>query len=216
MQLALGWAAWKTYLGRPETDGNRFCSMELLGNALRPSRPEEALPVLEASLALYRRYWSHDERGILIAQNAVANCLYELGREDEALDLEREIYARDVAMHGADHQESLVAANNIIFALVKNGSKFDEARAFGREQVALARRALGADNSLTLSIEQGNARSQWKDPDATRETLRAVAKTLQDLIRRQRRVLGANHPELLETQQDLSELEARLASLDGA
>ena len=52
VQLALGWAVWKTYLGRPERDDARCHSIRLLGEALRQNeRPEEALPVLEANLA---------------------------------------------------------------------------------------------------------------------------------------------------------------------
>ena len=31
---ALGWACWKTYVGRPEGDWNRGAAMTLLGNGL--------------------------------------------------------------------------------------------------------------------------------------------------------------------------------------
>jgi len=37
VRLALGWAAWKTYLGRPDTDWNRCASMGVLGSALTGS-----------------------------------------------------------------------------------------------------------------------------------------------------------------------------------
>ena len=47
-----------------------------LGTALDSSfRSAEALPVLEANLALKRRYWSHDENCILLAQSNLTSCL---------------------------------------------------------------------------------------------------------------------------------------------
>ena len=35
MLCALGWACWKTYLGRPEADGYRLSAMAILGNTTR-------------------------------------------------------------------------------------------------------------------------------------------------------------------------------------
>merc|ERR1712094_79941 len=98
VQFALSWACWKLYLGRPEANDTRCNALEVLGRALAvSSRSEEALPVLEASLALNRRYWSHDKRAILIAETNLASCLGDLDRHNEALVLKREIYAKEVA-----------------------------------------------------------------------------------------------------------------------
>merc|ERR1712032_434370 len=84
VELALGWAAWKMYLGRPETDTVRCNAMGVLGSALQSNkRAAEALPVLEAELALKRRYWSRNEENILCAQSNLASCLGQLGRRDE-------------------------------------------------------------------------------------------------------------------------------------
>ena len=94
VRLALGWAAWKTYLARPETDWTRCNAIGTLGSAiLKSGQPDDAILVLEASLALRRRYWSHDDNVILITQTNLAVCLDHLGRHDEALVLQREIYA---------------------------------------------------------------------------------------------------------------------------
>ena len=54
--------------------------------------------MLEACLALNRRYWSHDQNIILIAQTNLASCLVQLRRHDEALVLRREVFARRVEM----------------------------------------------------------------------------------------------------------------------
>jgi len=46
---ALGWACWKTYVGRPEMDGVRGLAMNLLGNGLHEAGSfEDALSVKEA------------------------------------------------------------------------------------------------------------------------------------------------------------------------
>merc|ERR1712129_640315 len=103
--------------GRQERDGARCNSLEILGNALRPLRPEEALPVLEANLALNRRYWSHDEQAILCAQSSLANCLAELGRESEALALRRAIHAKEVATFGISHEDTILGGSNIVVSL---------------------------------------------------------------------------------------------------
>ena len=53
---ALGWACWKTYVGRPETDSTRLYAMTLLGNGLSAAEHhEDALSVQEAELAMMRR-----------------------------------------------------------------------------------------------------------------------------------------------------------------
>ena len=55
---ALGWACWKTYLGRPETDQVRSSdAMMVLGNGLYAAghHHEDALSVREAELSTRRR-----------------------------------------------------------------------------------------------------------------------------------------------------------------
>ena len=53
---ALGWACWKTYLGRPETDQVHRMAMGTLGNGLHDAgHHEDALSVREAELSTLRR-----------------------------------------------------------------------------------------------------------------------------------------------------------------
>ena len=55
VRCALGWACWKTYLGRPETDWARREAMTQLGNGLSQARlHEDALSVREAELSMER------------------------------------------------------------------------------------------------------------------------------------------------------------------
>ena len=53
---AVGWACWKTYVGRPETDKSRRFAMTELANGLgMAGRHEEELSVREAELSTLRR-----------------------------------------------------------------------------------------------------------------------------------------------------------------
>ena len=62
---ALGWACWKTYVGRPERDWARGMAMSVLGCGLSGAEHhEDALSVEEAELAMLRRLGA-DEDAIL-------------------------------------------------------------------------------------------------------------------------------------------------------
>ena len=74
VNCALGWACWKTYLGRLEEDKVRRMAMTLLGNDLTcAQRHEDALSVLEAELALQRRLG--DSGGNILAVRLWAACV---------------------------------------------------------------------------------------------------------------------------------------------
>ena len=161
------------YLGRPETDVVRCTTMVALGDALRVNgRPEEALTVFEARAALVRRFWPHNEGGILVTQSNIANCLGQLGRHDAALTLERKIYAKRVAMFGTSHQGTILAGTNQAITLSKL-ALFDEAKHSIRDQLLpVARQSLGADNYLTLGLEHNLAMCLRSHPECTRDHLR--------------------------------------------
>ena len=159
------------YLGRPETDGYRCTAMAALGNGLREtSRPDEALPVLEANLALMRRYWSRDKGNIFTTQANLASCLADLGRLDEALVLERDIYAKQVASLGVSHQDTIGCGLNLAISLVMS-KRYEQAKFLLSDQLLpAARRTLGADHDLTLKLNNTLVGALYDDPEGTRET----------------------------------------------
>ena len=72
VQCALGWACWKTYLGRPEADQVRHLAISVLGNGLSVAgHDEEALSVREAELSLLRRVGASRTR---LAHRAEQSC----------------------------------------------------------------------------------------------------------------------------------------------
>ena len=82
VRCALGWACWKTYVGRPETDMRRQLAISVLGNGLHDAgHHEDALSVQEAELAMKRRIGASEDR-LLIVQNNLASTYDLLGREE--------------------------------------------------------------------------------------------------------------------------------------
>merc|ERR1712194_634740 len=106
----------------------------------RSSQPEEALPVLEANLALRRRYWSFDEENILIAKCNYANCLDELRRHDEAIVLYREIHAKFRTTHCLSHEFTMANGVNLS-AILLTVQKWDEAKMVCDELMPVARQS---------------------------------------------------------------------------
>ena len=186
--------------------------MGQLGNALNSNgRYTEALPVIEASLAFRRRWWSHEEEFIRTGQCHLAACLGGLGRYDEALVLYREIYAREVATLGVSHEHTIGTSCNIANALV-HLKLLDDAKKMYRDQVLpAARRSLGADHNFTLIISRNLAIVLYDDLERTRDDLLEAETILQDVVQRRRRVFGPTHPETLRAEQSLSIARARLA-----
>jgi hypothetical protein len=90
---ALGWACWKTYLGRPETDQARLLAMTALGNGLSSAEKyEDALSVQEAELSMARRVGG-SALSILDLQTNLADTYRLLGRIEEALLMQRDVYS---------------------------------------------------------------------------------------------------------------------------
>jgi len=170
--LALGWACWRTYVSPSETGESRCNAMMVLGNALRlGERASEALPVFEAHLALVRRHYSGEEEPLLGAQGNVASCLDDLGREAEALVLQREIYARWAA-RGISQKHTILSGYNLAVTLLKVGF-WDECKTSVRDQLLpAARQTLGSDDDVTLALSRILADALAGDPESTRDDLR--------------------------------------------
>ena len=128
--------------------------------------------MLEANLALNRRYWSHDERGILNAQDSLGSCLAAVGRDDEAIALRREVFARSETVWGVSEQ-SIVTGLNLSISLMRQGL-WNEIKSFLRDQLPVARQTLGADADLTLKLQKVLAGALCDDPDHTRTDLRGT------------------------------------------
>jgi len=214
VHCALGWACWKTYLGRQETDQVRGLAMTQLGNGLfGAERHEEALSVEEADLSMMRRLGA-SEADILVVQGNIANTYQYLGRLEEALLLRREVYSGRLRRNGDEHEETLRDANNYANCLLELG-RFKEARLLLRKTILVARRLSGDGEDATLKLRWNYAQSLGKDPNATLDELREAVTTLEEIERTARRVLGGANPTTVGIERSLRNARATLGDAVG-
>ena len=190
---ALGWACWKTYVGRPENDKIRFNAMNLLGNGLfSAKRHEDALSVYEAQLSMRRRHGDSGET-LLVVQDNLANSYQVLGRHEEAHRVRRDVYSARLKLNGEEDRQTLGAAHNYASSLIRL-QRFEETKALMRKTIPVARRVLGEYYVLTLMMRWIYAEAVWRDYDAPLDDVREAVTGLEDLARDSRRVLGGAHP----------------------
>ncbi len=193
VSCALGWACWKTYLGRAETDKARRYAMSVLGNGLHDAQHyEEALFVREAELCMERRLGDSVSR-ILGVQGNLALVYQRLGRFEQSLRIERDVYRGYLKLGGQEHEQTLQAANNYADSLIRL-RRFEEAKSLLRETMPVARRVLGENHEITLKIRWARARTPFQDPGATLDELREAMTTLAETERIARRVFGGENP----------------------
>ena len=214
VRCALGWACWKTYVGRPETDMDRIDAMTQLGNGLSEeavSRYPEALAVYEANLAMNRRFGrSEHSNAILAVQTNIAYTLSLLDRDEEALEIERTIYRKQKASYGIENVGTTKAALNLSVTL-GNLNFFEEARALAQKTIPVAQRTFGPDHDLTLCLRRNYIQAVYDDPKSSLADLRRAETTLKDVYRRARRVFGTSHPETAICETMMSKLNETLA-----
>ena len=214
VKCALGWACWKTYVGRPEADAIRLSAMFLLGTGLADAKHyEDALSVDETKVALMRRLGA-SEYDILIAQGNLAGSYGTLGRLEEALRIQRDVYYGHVKLNGEGHLESLGAANNYATTLIRL-NRYQEVKSVLRKTMPVARRVLTESHELTLRMGRLYARALFEDPSATLDHLREAVATLEEIERTARRVMGGAHPLTGGTERELRYAQTVLAAREG-
>ena len=193
VRCALGWACWKTYVGRPEGDWVRMYAMTQLGTGLHEAkRYQDAVSVREADLAMRRRLGAPEEQ-LLNAQANLASTYQSLGRLEEALSMRRDVYSGRVNLLGEEHPQTLVSATNYALSLI-DLRRFQEAKSLLRRTQPIARRVLGENDESTLRMRQYYALALSWDPAATLDDFREAVTTLEDTERTARRVFGGAHP----------------------
>ena len=210
VKCALGWACWKTYLGRPEADWARRMAMSVLGNGLDAAeRFEDALVVQEAELAMVRRL-DDSEGAILVVQNNLAGTYQMLGRHEEAMCARKDVYSGRLKLNGEEHPMTLIAAEGYANSLVDLG-RFQEARSLMRRTMPVARRVFGDSKEDTLKMRGHYAKALYLDAGAMLDDLREAVTTLEDSERTVRRVFGGAHPTAVDIERSLRAARAALA-----
>ena len=193
VSCALGWACWKTYLGRSETNDTRLSAMGQLGNGLSEANlNEDALPVKEAELSMLRRLGASEEY-ILVAQSNLAITYESLGRFVEAQSMFRDVHSGTSKLCGEEHERTLLVAYNYADSLVAL-QQWEEARSLLHKTTPVTRRVLGESHRLTLKMRMNYAETLYKDDNATLDDLREAVEMLEDAERTARRVFGSSYP----------------------
>ena len=193
MRCALGWACWKTYVARPEADDTRSLAINQLGNGLDDAKHyADALCVREADLAMMRRLGASEE-DMLVVQGNIANSYHMLGRDEEALQMRRDVYSGWLELFGEEHRDTLKDAFNYAVSLV-GLRRFEEAKSLLRKTIPVARRVIGDGHILTLKMRKVYAKALYMDTSGTPDDLREAVAKLEDTARTARRVFGGAHP----------------------
>ena len=95
--------------------------------------------------------------------------------------------------------------------LLKQLSRFEEARSLLRRTIPVARRVAGENHELTLSMMWIYANTLSMNESATVADLSEAVRTLEYVAMSYKRVMGASHPETSRVQKDLDATRATLA-----
>ena len=184
--------------------------MGILGDALKFTDAEAALPILQANLATLRRFPSKPEEAIFSAIGNVATCYVRLGRHDEALRHERTAYARFSAMYGPGDKRTIACGTNLTSSLKVLGLNA-EAEQFAREQLGVSRRALGETHDLTMTAAVRLAETLCRRPVLEEAHLREAEALYADVVTKRRRTIGPSHPNTINSADQLAAVRATLA-----
>jgi hypothetical protein len=210
VRCALGWACWKTYVGRPEADWARRAATTELGCGLHSAKHyEDALTVREADMALARRLG--ETRNMLVMLSNLASTYEELGRRPEALPMRQEVYSVTLQLYGEEHIESVIEGSNLAVNLIElRPPRFKEAKSLLRKTIPAARRLLGESHIQTLRIRASYAWMLSNDVSPSLDDLREAVTTLEEIQPIARRVVGGAHPFTAEVEPNLQYARAAL------
>ena len=197
--LSGGQARLPAVLGRERVGGARG---EELGLGLLP-------PVV------VERVRSTSEENVLAAQSNLALTYSKLGRDEEALQIERDVYSGFLKLQGEEHEYTLSAASNYANSLV-GLQRFEEAKALLRETMPVARRVLGESHDLKLRMGWNYALALYRDNGATLDDLHEAVSTLESVARLWTRIFGEAHPETPKVQGALEVAREKLADARAA
>ena len=126
-------------------------------------------------------------------QSNLASTYDMLGRFDESLSLKQAVYSGFLKLKGESQRDTLIAAYNYATSLLYL-KRFQEGKPMLRKLLPVARRAVGENDELTLSLRANYALALYSDPATTLTDLREAETTLEDVGRIARRVFGGAHP----------------------
>ena len=123
--------------------------------------------------------------------------------------IRRDVYSGTLKLWGEEHRDTLLEAY-FYASLVRELKRFKEARKLLQKSMLIARRVLGENDHLKISMRLVYARALHQDPGATLDDLREAVTTLEETLRTARRVLGGSHPTTVQLELSLRDARAAL------
>ena len=228
LELALARAMWRAYAGLPESDQRRCQAMGNLGGTLRCVDANAALPVLKAVVATIQRYWPHNGSVLYSSIMNLSMCYCELEQFDEALRLDRAVYADTLVRCGPDHVETISTGCCLTNSL-RRTNHFSEARKVAEEMASRVPRLVGGQtgglpagqyggiNSLGCLKNQVNvnlAAALVGDPAASRDDVVEAKRLYEGSVTYTRQTYGPQHPITLSSISVLEVARERLGTFD--
>ena len=155
------------------------------------------------------------ERLMLVVRSNLASSYEALGRNEEAMNLQQDVYSGRLRLNGEEHYDTLLAANNYAVTLACH-DRFEEAKSLYRKSIPVAQRVLGESNEITLKMRRSYAGTLVINNGATLDDLREAITTLEELAPTALRVLGGAHPIATEIQLCLQDARAALRAREEA
>ena len=147
---------------------------------------EERIAIVETQLSIMVRLWPRSELSALDMKHNLARCYLQTGRYEEAARLFRLIYARRKVLDGANRDDTIRAAHQLAASLIELG-RYDQVKSLVLPLLRQGRR-FRLSYATALYMTAGASRA---------EVLEAVA-ICEELLCRDRRVLGPSHPDTLD------------------
>ena len=138
---------------------------------------------------------------MLATQSNLAITYGRVGRLDESLMIERNVYSGRVKLDGEEHFNTIQAAANYANSLLSL-QRFEEAKSLVGKIMPVVRRDLGDNHALTLRIRCIYAMA-LSSGNATLGDLREAVRTNEEVERTARRVLGGAHPMMVDIERSL-------------
>ncbi len=127
-------------------------SLNNLANVLKyQDKTDEVLPLLEASLAAFRKGFGEDYPDTIAAKNNIGTMLARLGRHEEAAEVFAEVTAQRRRVFGPDHLELGKGLANLSVSFLSL-ERFTQAEAPAREALAIFEQSLGESHGFTLTV----------------------------------------------------------------
>ena len=216
---ALGWACWKSYVGLPEADDKRCAALRALSHCIAVDDRDgaSAICIHQANIDSVRRFMPDEEGLLLHAQTNLALAYKSVGRNSEALALQREVYAQSKEL-GDEDDVFFSTVTDLALSLME-ADLWGEAKTLLREHLTAASDSLGADHLETLYARLYYAESLLYDDgdgETTYEQDRAdyleSERIAVDALRRAERIYGSGHPVTVEAQDILKEAREDIAA----